>query len=89
MGTLDTMSASNYLVTTMGALEALYGERLPASIIKEIDRINTGYRALIEAAPFVAVTLTLSRAHLYPLTRGRSAARPAGAASWPPSPISF
>jgi uncharacterized protein len=49
------MSASNYLVTTTEALEALYGERPPASIIKEIDRINTGYRALIEAAPFVAV----------------------------------
>jgi PPOX class probable FMN-dependent enzyme len=55
MGMPDTMSANNYLVTTMEALEALYGERPPASIIKEIDHINTDYRALIEAAPFVAV----------------------------------
>ena len=49
------MSASDHLVTTMEQLEALYGERMPTSIVKEIDHINDGYRKLIEAAPFVAV----------------------------------
>jgi hypothetical protein len=49
------MSASEHLVTTMEQLESLYGERLPASIVKEIDYINDSYRKLIEAAPFVAI----------------------------------
>ena len=49
------MSASDHLMTTMEQLEALYGEKLPAAIIKEIDHINGSYRKLIEAAPFVAV----------------------------------
>ena len=39
----------------MEQLEALYGEKNPNSVIKEIDHINGGYRKLIEAAPFVAV----------------------------------
>src|ERR1039458_287221 len=39
----------------MAQLESLYGEKLPASIIKEIDHINGSYRKLIEAAPFVVV----------------------------------
>jgi PPOX class probable FMN-dependent enzyme len=46
---------SDHLVTSMEQLEALYGEKNPNSVIKEIDHINAGYRALIEAAPFVAV----------------------------------
>ena len=49
------MSASEHLVTTMEQLESLYGERLPTSIVKEIDHINDSYRKLIEAAPFVAI----------------------------------
>ena len=49
------MSAREYLVTNMEQLQALYGERMPASVIKEIDHINAHYRTLIEAAPFVAV----------------------------------
>jgi len=49
------MGASDHLITTVEQLEALYGERAPASIIKEIDHINGSYRKLIEAAPFVAV----------------------------------
>ena len=49
------MGASDHLVTTMEQLEALYGEKNPNSITKEIDHINNGYRKLIEAAPFVAV----------------------------------
>ena len=49
------MSAREHLVTSMEQLQALYGERMPASVIKEIDHINAHYRTLIEAAPFVAV----------------------------------
>ena len=46
---------SDHLITTTEQLEALYGERMPASIIKEIDRLNAPYCKLIEAAPFVAI----------------------------------
>ena len=49
------MSANEHLVTSIEQLEALYGEKNPNSIIKEIDYINDGYRKLIEAAPFVAI----------------------------------
>jgi PPOX class probable FMN-dependent enzyme len=49
------MSASEHLVTTMEQLQALYGEKMPAAVVKEIDHINDGYRRLIESAPFVAV----------------------------------
>lgn len=45
----------DHRVTTVEQLEALYGERTPASIVKEIDYINAGYRKMIEAAPFVTV----------------------------------
>jgi uncharacterized protein len=46
---------SDHLVTTVEQLEALYGERTPTSIVKEIDHVGDGYRKLIEASPFVAV----------------------------------
>jgi PPOX class probable FMN-dependent enzyme len=49
------MCMIDYLVTTTEALEALYGERVPTSIVKEIDHINGSYRKLIESAPFVTV----------------------------------
>ena len=49
------MSTDNNLVTSVEQLEALYGERMPTSIIKEIDHISDGYRKLIEAAPFVVI----------------------------------
>ena len=49
------MIASEHLVTTMAQLEALYGEKKPSSVVKEIDYVNGSYRKLIEAAPFVAV----------------------------------
>jgi PPOX class probable FMN-dependent enzyme len=49
------MSANEHLVTTMEQLDALYGEKNPNSIAKEIDYINDNYRKLIEAAPFVAI----------------------------------
>ena len=46
---------SDHLVTTVEALEALYGMPSGPAVAKEIDHINAGYRALIEAAPFVVV----------------------------------
>src|ERR1700688_538583 len=49
------MNASEHLITTIEQLDALYGEKLPTSIIKEIDHISDGYHKLIEAAPFVVV----------------------------------
>ena len=45
----------DHLITSMEQLQLLYDEKLPTSVIKEIDHINDGYRKLIEAAPFVAV----------------------------------
>ncbi len=49
------MAYCDHLITTMDQLESLYGEKLPTSMIKEIDHISEGYRKLIEAAPFIAV----------------------------------
>lgn len=49
------MSASEHLIATMDQLQALYGERMPASVIKEIDHLNAHYRALINVAPFVVI----------------------------------
>ena len=49
------MAFHDHLVTTMEQLQALYGEKMPAAIAKEINFINSGYRKLIEAAPFVAI----------------------------------
>jgi hypothetical protein len=49
------MSAIDHLITTVEQLEALYGPKNPAAIVKEIDRLNPNYRKLIEAAPFVAI----------------------------------
>jgi hypothetical protein len=49
------MGYRDHLIQTMEQLQALYGEKMPAAVIKEIDHINASYRKLIEAAPFVAV----------------------------------
>jgi len=49
------MSAGDHIVTTVEQVEALYGKPVGASVVKEIDHINAGYRALIEASPFVVV----------------------------------
>lgn len=46
---------TNHLITSIEQLEALYGEKNPNSIVKEIDHINANYCKLIEAAPFVAI----------------------------------
>jgi PPOX class probable FMN-dependent enzyme len=43
---------SEHTVTTVEQLEAIYGHAAGAAVWKEIDHINNGYRAFIEAAPF-------------------------------------
>ena len=49
------MSYRDHLITSLEQLRTLYGETSKASIVKEIDHINGGYRKLIEAAPFAVV----------------------------------
>jgi PPOX class probable FMN-dependent enzyme len=44
-----------HIVVTIEELEALYGKPAGTSVAKEIDYISEGYRALIEAAPFVVI----------------------------------
>jgi PPOX class probable FMN-dependent enzyme len=45
----------DYIVTSIEALEPIYGEPYGPSIAKEADRITVHYRAFIEAAPFFAL----------------------------------
>ena len=45
----------SHQITSIEQLEALYGKPAGASVAKEIDHISQGYRALIEAAPFVVI----------------------------------
>jgi PPOX class probable FMN-dependent enzyme len=45
----------DHLVTSVEALERLYGEPYGPSIAKVADRITAHYRAFIEAAPFFAL----------------------------------
>ncbi|NBJ12977.1 pyridoxamine 5'-phosphate oxidase family protein [Microvirga arsenatis] len=45
----------SHIITSVSELESLYGEVNTASLRKETDRIMPTYRALIEAAPFVAL----------------------------------
>ncbi len=42
-------------ITTLEELEALYGKPVEPAIVKEVDHITPHYRALVEAAPFVAI----------------------------------
>src|ERR1700694_707342 len=49
------MEISDHLVTTTEQLEQMYGEVFPPAIIKEIDHVNSHYRAFVEAAPFFAL----------------------------------
>ncbi len=43
------------IVKTVAELDAIYGERSEASVIKVSDRLTAGYRRLIEASPIVAL----------------------------------
>jgi uncharacterized protein len=40
------------VIKTIAELEAIYGEPVEASIVKEVDRITPHYRKFIEASPF-------------------------------------
>ncbi len=42
-------------IDTVAALDALYGQPVEASVIKEVDRLTAPYRAFVEAAPFFAL----------------------------------
>jgi len=42
-------------ITTLEQLDRLYGEPVPAAIVKEIDHISEHYRAFIDKAPFVVM----------------------------------
>ena len=48
-------NGKDHLVTSLEALEGIYGEPHGPAIAKETDRITSHYRALIEAAPFFAL----------------------------------
>jgi PPOX class probable FMN-dependent enzyme len=45
----------DHRVTSAEQLEAIYGLPSGAAVWKEIDHINSGYRAFIEAAPFLVL----------------------------------
>ena len=45
----------HHLVTSIEALEAIYGAPSRGAVVKEIDHVNAHYRAFIEAAPFCAM----------------------------------
>src|SRR3954452_9925537 len=47
---------TQHTVTSIEQLEAIYGQPAGAAVWKEIDHINDGYRAFIEAAPFFALS---------------------------------
>jgi uncharacterized protein len=49
------MGYRDHLITTIEQLQTLYGEKVPASVVKELDSLNDSYRMLIEASPFVAI----------------------------------
>lgn len=55
MSDRKTCADPAYDITDPAALAALFGPIGEASIVKEIDHIDANYRALIEAAPFVAL----------------------------------
>jgi PPOX class probable FMN-dependent enzyme len=42
-------------ITTVDELQAIYGEPRGASLQKEVPRLTQGYRAFVEAAPFVVM----------------------------------
>jgi PPOX class probable FMN-dependent enzyme len=52
---MDEALARDHIVTSIEALERLYGPPFGPSIAKETDRITKHYRAFIEAAPFFAL----------------------------------
>ena len=51
----STLQADDHFITSLDALEEIYGESPSGALKKEIDYISEQYRAFIEAAPFVVV----------------------------------
>lgn len=51
----SSQQSDGNLITTLDALEEIYGESPEGALKKEIDHISEKYRAFIEAAPFVVV----------------------------------
>ncbi|NNE84000.1 MAG: pyridoxamine 5'-phosphate oxidase family protein [Alphaproteobacteria bacterium] len=51
----SSQQSDKNLITTLDALEEIYGESPEGALKKEIDHISEEYRAFIEAAPFVVV----------------------------------
>ncbi len=52
---MTTDGSNHHLLTSIEALESIYGAPSGAAVVKEIDHVNDHYRAFIEAAPFCAV----------------------------------
>ena len=48
-------NATPYTVDSIEGLEAIYGEPLQRSLVKEIDHINDHYRQFIDKSPFVVL----------------------------------
>ncbi len=48
-------TAKPHTISSVEELEALYGQPMPRSLIKEIDYISDHYRAFIEKSPFVVL----------------------------------
>lgn len=46
---------NDHLIRDEAALDALYGEKNPASLAKEVGYIHPHYRAMIEASPFMVL----------------------------------
>ena len=51
---MNDLSPKN-TISTIEALEAIYGEPLPQSLVKEIDYISDHYRSFIEKSPFMVL----------------------------------
>ncbi|MBG04327.1 MAG: pyridoxamine 5'-phosphate oxidase [Rhodospirillaceae bacterium] len=51
---MNDLSPTN-TVSTIEELEAIYGEPLPQSLVKEIDYISDHYRSFIEKSPFMVL----------------------------------
>jgi uncharacterized protein len=43
------------VISSLEQLQAIYGQPVEASLVKEVDRITPEYRALIEASPFAVL----------------------------------
>jgi hypothetical protein len=43
------------VVTTIEELEAIYGEKVPAAVTKEVDHLTPLHREYVEASPFVVI----------------------------------